>query len=126
MSGGTILSWFAWLFVILKISPNDSGLWGIFAFYFSLFLSIVGTFSVIGFLVRKVMLHETDIIFKHVKNTFRQSILLGSAIVFLLFLLSRKWFFWWTALSVILLFIFIEAAFYSVSRNNLTDNNVRF
>lgn len=118
MSIGTILCWVAWFFVITNTSPIESGLMGLFFFYFSLFLAVVGTFSVIGFLIRKIIIKNDEVIFRHVRHTFRQSILLGLLIVFILILLSQNLLFWWNALILFAFFIFLEGVIFSNRRHS--------
>jgi hypothetical protein len=108
MSLGTLGCWIAWFFVLNNISPIDAGLLGLFFFYFSLFLAIVGSFSVVGFLVRRFFSKNDEIVFHHVRQTFRQSILLSILSVGLLLLLANGLFFWWNSLLLVSIFIFIE------------------
>lgn len=108
MSLGAIFCWIAWFFVILNISPEGAGFLGFSFFYLSLFLAIVGTFSVIGFLIRRMILKNDDITFRHVRKTFRQSIIIAFLIVLILFLLSKKLLTWWNAPLLIILFCIIE------------------
>jgi Ca2+/Na+ antiporter len=118
---GTLFCWMAWVFVVLKISPVDSGFVGVFSFYLSLFLAIIGTFSVLGFLVRSMILKNDDAVFKHVKNTFRQSIFVATVIVTMLLMLSQGWLYWWTATMLMMLFVFIEVFLFT--SNKETPNN---
>lgn len=87
-------------------------------FYFGLFLAVVGTFSVIGFLVRRTFLNDDEIVFRHVRHTFRQSILLAVLIIAVLILLSKQLLFWWNLTILVALFIFLEAIFFSNRRHN--------
>jgi hypothetical protein len=125
MSIGTILCWVSWFFVVFKISPLDAGFIGIFSFYFSLFLSIVGTFSVFGFLIRIAILKDDEVVFRHVRHTFRQSIFIATVITIVLLLLSKQLLFWWNAAVLIAFFIFIEAVFFTSTREQLTKTPLR-
>lgn len=122
MAFGTLLCWVSWFFVLFKISPFDGGLIGVVAFYLSLFLSIVGTFSVLGFLVRRIILKDDDIVFRRVRHTFRQSIFIACVIIIVLFLLSKDMLFWWNATILVIFFLFIEAAFFTNTREQVTAN----
>ncbi|MFA6490589.1 MAG: hypothetical protein WCT43_01755 [Candidatus Magasanikbacteria bacterium] len=122
MSIGTLLCWVSWIFVIFKVSPVDSGFIGIFSFYLSLFLSIVGTFSVLGFMIRRVILKDDEVVFRHVRHTFRQSIFIATVITIVLILLSNKLLFWWNAIILVVFFIFIETVFFTSSRERPTNN----
>lgn len=113
MSIGTFFCWVAWLFVITNISPTEAGLLGLFFFYFSFFLAILGTFSVLGFLIRKTIIKNDDVIFRHVRNTFRQSLLLSTLISIILFLLSQKLLFWWNFALLLGIVIFLEGIIFT-------------
>lgn len=117
MTFGTLLCWLAWVFVILKVSPYDGGLIGLISFYLSLFLAIIGTFSVFGFMIRSIILKDDEAVFRHVKHTFRQSIFVALVIVMMLVMLSRGWLYWWNAIILIMFFVFIEAYFFSTNKN---------
>lgn len=113
MSVGTLLAWAAWVFVLLNLSPLGGNLLSLFSFYLSLFMAIVGTFSVIGFTVRRFIIGNDEIIFRHVRQTFRQGILLGLAIILVLILLSQGLLFWWNAIMLALFFIFVEVILFT-------------
>lgn len=122
MSVGTLFCWLAWIFVIFKISPIDSGIVGIFSFYLSLFLAIVGTFSVLGFLIRGFILKNEDAVFRQVKNTFRQSIFVSTVVTLMLLMLSKGWLYWWTALMLMMSFVFIEAYLFTNRKNSIAGS----
>lgn len=109
----TLLSWVAWVFVLLDISPFDGNLLGLFFFYLSLFMAVVGTFSVIGFMIRRLVMKNDEVVFRHVRRTFRQGILLGLAIILILILLSENLLYWWNAIILVILFIFIEVIIFT-------------
>ncbi len=118
MSLGTLLCWLSWFFVIFKTNPLHGGLGSLFAFYLSLFLAIIGTFSVLGFQVRKVILKDDEVVFKHVRHTFRQSIFVSTTIIGILILLAHNWLFWWNAAILIIFFVFVESVFFTTSTEN--------
>lgn len=113
MTIGTCLCWIAWFFVILYSSPTEGNLLGLVFFYLSLFLAVVGTFSVIGFLIRRRMIKNDEIVFRHVRHTFRQSIIVALVIVIALILLSINYLTWWTGLLLALLFLFVEGILFT-------------
>jgi hypothetical protein len=113
MSIGTLLCWGAWVFVLLTISPADAGLMGFFSFYLSFFLAVVGTFSVLGFAIRRAILRNDDIVFRHVRHTFRQSIFISTALIIILMLLSKGLLFWWNAAILLVFFLFIETIIFT-------------
>lgn len=113
MTIGTCLCWVAWFFVIFYTSPADGSLFGLIFFYLSFFLAIVGTFSVIGFLIRRLIIKNDEIVFRHVRHTFRQSIIIGILVIMALFLLSQGYLTWWTGLLLIVLFLFVEGILFT-------------
>ncbi len=113
MSIGAVVCWLAWFFVLGSVDPSQSGIFGFIFFYTSLFLALAGTFSVIGFLVKKIVLKNDQIVFHHVKSTFRQSMLTAGVIIFGLILLQIKLLAWWNAILLLLLFAAIEAVVFT-------------
>lgn len=109
MSAGSLLCWLAWGAVLRGISPLEAG-WGGFAFfYLSLFLALLGTFSVVVFLIRRRLLEDDAIIFRHVKQTFQQSVIAAMAIIVALILLGKDLLHWWNGIMLLLLVIGLEA-----------------
>ena len=45
---GTLLSWATLLSVLFFVDPNQSGIFGLLAFYLSVFIAALGTLSFIG------------------------------------------------------------------------------
>lgn len=113
MALGTVFSWIIWIMVLFNISPVAGGFIGLVAFYLSLFMAILGTFSVIGFLIRRAIVKDDEIVFRHVRHTFRQSLLVATATVLILFLLSKGLLFLWNAAILVVFFIFIEIIIFS-------------
>jgi len=107
MSLGTALCWLAWVFIIWNTDPAQTGLMGLLFFYFSLWLAIIGTFSVLGFLMKRLIIKNDEVVFRHVKRTFRQGILLASGLMIILLLLQTRLLTWWNATLLVLLFLLI-------------------
>ncbi len=120
MSLGTALCWAALFFIILSINPTGAGFGVIAFFYFSLFLAILGTFSVVGFLVRRALVRNDEIIFRHVKKTFRQSIIVAIFIIAALLLSHARLLAWWNAIILLGLFAVIEGVVFT---NRKFSNN---
>lgn len=113
MSVGALVCWLAWFFVLTNVDPEQAGVFGFLFFYASLFLALTGTFSVIGFLVKKVILKNDQAIFHHVKSTFRQGMLVATTIIAGLILLQTELLTWWTAILLILLFAIVEGIIFT-------------
>jgi len=121
MAAGTTMCWIAWLFILFSISPEQAGWLGFVFFYTSLFLGVVGIFSVIGLLLKKQKTTRDEIIFRQVKKTFKQGILFGIFIILSLMLLQFNLLFWWNAIFLALLYIALEGAIVSGRKYNNQD-----
>ena len=108
MSIATFLCWMAWITVVWYSDPTRANFMGLFLFYFSLFLSIIGTFSVCGFLIQRAIIKNDYLVFRHVKKTFRQGFLTASFVIICLLLLAKDLLAWWNFIILIVLFIFLE------------------
>lgn len=123
MSVGAAICWLAWFFVLGSIDPNQAGFFGFLFFYSSLFLALAGTFSVIGFLIKKIILKNDQIVFHHVKSTFRQSMLVAAVIILGLILLQLKLLTWWNAILLLMLFVAIEGIIFTNRKYNNNNYN---
>lgn len=107
MAGASLLSWAIFIFILNFTSPETTS-WIIFAlFYFSLFLSLSGIFSILGFIVRQKMFHKS-LAFYSVKASFRQSFLFSFLLVSTLFMLAQNLFSWLNISLLILILAIIE------------------
>ena len=105
----TIVCWLSWALTLALVNPQQSSLVGFILFYFSLFLALLGTMSVLGFLIR-VWLKKKPI-FKQVEIAFRQGVWLGLLIPMIFMLKGLNLLRWWNILFLILFFIFLELFF---------------
>ncbi|KKR34766.1 MAG: hypothetical protein UT67_C0007G0015 [Candidatus Magasanikbacteria bacterium GW2011_GWA2_40_10] len=118
MSIGALICWLAWFFVIGSVEPEQAGFFGFLFFYSSLFLALAGTFSIFGFLIKKVILKNDQIVFHHVKSTFRQGMLMAGIIILGLILLQIKLLTWWNGILLILLFALVEGIIFTNRKYN--------
>ena len=93
MSITTLLCWSAFTFVLLNVNPETTNWLGFLLFYLSLFLSLVGAGALIGFVIRFIGLRR-ELVFRSVREAFRQSFLFSFLIIAVLFLLSKNLFSW--------------------------------
>lgn len=121
MTVGTVVCWITWLFVVYSLNPFQAGFVAFAFFYFSSFLALVGTFSVIGFIVRSRIIQNDEVVFRHVKKTFRQSIIVAGLVLFALLLLQLRLLRWWNSLLLLLLFILCEGLIFSNRKYNNAD-----
>lgn len=112
MSILTIICWLAWVFVIFFINPEETGMIGFVLFYFSLFLAIVGTAAIVGFIIRTRFIKKEPV-FKRVETSFRQGIWLSFLVVGLFLLQNLSILRWWNGLFLLLFLMFLEFFFLS-------------
>lgn len=118
MSLGTLLCWVAWIFVITSLAPQESGIMGLVIFYSSLFLALVGSISVLGFLIRRAKYKNDELVFRHVRHTFRQSILIGAFAICLLILRANNVLTWWTLVLLLIFFFVLEGIVFTSRKFN--------
>lgn len=111
MIAATLLCWLAWVLVLININPFGAGLTSFFIFYASLFLALVGSFTLIGFVVRVWLLKQDEPYFRQVKKTFRHGLLLAALLIFALLLQSQRLLNWWRIILLILVFALLELFF---------------
>lgn len=117
---GTVFSWLAWFLVVRYINPEQTGSLGFLFFYISLFLSLVGTFSLIGFLARFLLIKD-KIIRNQLSISLRQSFLFTFLIIGLLFLQSKRLLTWWNIALLIMALTVLE--FFLISYRSSRLNN---
>ena len=83
----TIACYLALAAIILFFDPMAGGTLALIFFYLSLFLSLVGTFAIIG-LVLRIVFTRDKLVFKKVTTSFRQGIWFSALIISCLYLNS--------------------------------------
>jgi len=112
----TLICWLIWIFVLFFINPDETGFIGFILFYFSLFLAILGTLAIFGFIIRARIIKKGHI-FKQVETSFRQGIWLSVFIIGLLLLQEFSLLRWWNCLVLFLFLTFLEFFFLSSRKN---------
>lgn len=107
----TLICWLAWLIIIFNVDPRQAGSWNLIFFYLSLFLSLAGSFSMLGVLFRVYFLKIKEPYFRIVKKSFRHSLFFSLLLVVALFLQSLRLLNWWNLIILILAFSFFEMSF---------------
>jgi hypothetical protein len=111
----TAICWSAWAVVIQSINPETTNFIGFLLFYASLFLSIVGTSAVVGFLIRFILLRKA-LVFRQVAVAFRQSFLFAAVIIASLVLQSFQLLTWYNALFLVVAVTVLEFFLISYKR----------
>ncbi|PIT88801.1 MAG: hypothetical protein COU29_00255 [Candidatus Magasanikbacteria bacterium CG10_big_fil_rev_8_21_14_0_10_36_32] len=123
MAAATALSWSVWILTIFYFDPNTVGAIGLFIFYISLFLSILGTVSTIGFLIRMKLTQNDELVFRHIKKTFKQGFILSVFVITTLMLLQHNLLTWWNFVLLSALYLFIEGIIFT-NRKHQNHNYV--
>lgn len=117
MTLGTLVSWFGFGMVVTYLNPDIAGTLGFLFFYLSLFLSVTGTLTILGFGWRYVR-HRDEVLFRHVSISFRQGALLGLMVVASLFLESKSLLTWWNLGLLIVGLTLLEFFWLSARRSS--------
>jgi hypothetical protein len=106
----TIFCWILWGIVLWNVNPSEIEIGGFVLFYFSLFLSLIGTIALIGSLIR-IKFKRNKFILKQAVIAFRQAIWFSSLIIFFLILQGNNLLYWWN-ISLFILFLAILEFFF--------------
>jgi len=110
MSATTLVAYVLVAAIIYNFDPLQSGLIIIVFFYASLMLALIGTFSVLGFLIRHLF-DPRGVIFRQVITSFRQSIWLSALMVISILMYQRGVFSMITIVLLILALGILELYF---------------
>jgi hypothetical protein len=112
ISIATAICWLTWAMVLFQVDPESGGLLGFGLFYASLFFSLLGSFFLLTFAVRRIF-NKLELEYKIVATSFRQSFSFAILIDLILFLQSKNLLTWWNLVFVILALTIIEFFFVS-------------
>jgi len=118
MGMASLVCWLAFLLVIFYMNPITTGPLAVVFFYSSLFLSLVGSFAIIGFALRRKFL-QGELIFRQVAVTFRQAFLFGLLVVASLWMQKFKMLTWYNSVLLILAVAVLEFFFLSTKRKRI-------
>jgi len=107
MSAMTFVCWFLLGVVLWTVDPAETNWIGYSLLYLSSFLAVMGSFAVLGFLLRFIVLKQI-LAFRAVKNAFRQSFLFALLVVISFFLLSKDLFSWLNLFFLIISLLVLE------------------
>lgn len=112
---GTILSWVAFGAVTANIPPDSAGLFGFALFFATLYLSLVGTFALVGLMLRKMVM-KSELPTRQVWVSFRQSFSFALLVVIALFLEREDLLYWWNVLFLVIALSLVEIAILLLQR----------
>lgn len=107
----TILAWLGFFIIINSFDPYQGTLTVFLMFYFTLFLSVLGSLSLLGFWLRTLWNRKRGIARLMVMDSFRQAVIFSTVLLVALFLQSLRLLTWWNTLLLIILATTIEFVF---------------
>ncbi len=118
----TILCWTAWFFVLLNVDPFYANALSFSFFYIGLLLSLAGTLSILLFFVYRVFNRRDLPLFKYVRRSFSESMLISGFLVFVLFLKGQGYINFWNGIILAAIFILIISFKFSLKFPIHTNN----
>lgn len=113
----TIVCWVLFSFVVGIVDPFNTNWIGFLLFYLTLFVSLIGTASILG-LVLRFYFSKNEPIFNLVKNSFRQSFLIASFLTIALVLKAQGYFSWINIILLVIIFTILEFFLREKKTNN--------
>lgn len=123
MSLATATCWGVFGLILYMINPFVTNWIGFALFYGSLFLAIMGTAAIVGFLMRFSFLKH-ELVFRSVRAAFRQSFLIGFLIVAILILISQELFTWVNLFLLIVGLTLIEYFLVTYNRSRVIKKGI--
>jgi hypothetical protein len=117
MSVLTAVCWGIFFFVASLVDPTATNWLGFLLFYLALFISLVGTAALVGFVIRFIALRK-ELAFNLVKVAFRQSFLFALFIIIILILKTQQLFNWLNLLLLLIIFAILELFFISYKKSH--------
>jgi len=99
--------WLGWWWTVISIDPFTTNFLGFLLFYLTLFLALMGTFTLLGVYIRKMRTPDA-LLFHLVTLSSRQGIVLSIIFVSLLLLQSQRWLKPWNVLLILIVAFAIE------------------
>lgn len=104
----TTIAWLGFFIIINNFDPTVGGLMVFSLFYFILFLSIIGTLSLLGFLLRSLWNRKRVRPRLMAVESFRQALIFSAVLIIALWLQAGRVLTWWNMLLLIVLATVIE------------------
>lgn len=110
IAGAGILSLFAWLLVIYKLSPYENLGLSLSLFFITFFIAVTSLLTVFGFYFR-VWLFKNEIFYRHINIALRQGVFLSLIAVFCLVFQMVRVLTWWSGFLTVLIAVLLESYF---------------
>lgn len=112
MAVATSIAFMGWTLVLMYIDPKSSGYMGLVLFYTTLFLGLMGFFTLISFSLKR-WISNNEVIFAYIASSFRQGFWLAIIIIGLLVMQGGRILNWWDALLFVGAISLLELYFIS-------------
>jgi hypothetical protein len=116
MGLATVVAAATFFLVLFRVDPATAGALGFTLFYASLFMTVVGALSMLGFMAR-VLMHRTELLSRLVHVAFRQSVLIALLVTGSLLLRAAHLLTWWNSLMFVAVLSLMEFFFLSLERH---------
>ena len=112
---GTVC-WVAWALTIVNNNPNEGAQTVLASFYISLYVALVCTLTIGGFLLRRHFSHN-EYSYANLQTAFRQAFLGSALLVSFLALQSVRLLAWWDILLLVAVCLLLELYLRSNARS---------
>ncbi len=123
MALSAMLCWLSWGLTLINIDPTTGRAWGFAFFYFSLFLALGGTGSLLLFYIYQRRWNNDLPLFAYVSKSFREAFIVAGFLTLTLFLLGQQWLTVWTGSLLLTLFILVISLFWSLSPKSKVNHS---
>ena len=103
----TLLSWAAWILVVVRLNPYSDGLTALVLFFGSAAVAVAGTLTILGFFVR-YWLEKGQVLYRQFAVASRQAIIVTAGCLVIGVLQLQHILRPWSALLVLLIAVIIE------------------
>lgn len=110
LAAATLVCWASFAMILFYLSPLDSSWIGPTFFFVTLFFSLIGTITLLGFSFR-IFFARNEMVFSALNTSFRQGMLIALAIVGSLVLQAFRMLTWWDAALFIIALALLELFF---------------
>jgi len=110
LGAGTVLSWTAWVLVLVTLDPIGGGSVALMLFYGSFFLALFGTATIFGFFLRYWLEKET-VLFRQIAIALRHGTIVACGASLALLLQGQRLLNIWSALALVALAVVVELFF---------------
>lgn len=120
---GTMLCCVSLCFIIINVDPFQTNSLTFAFFYLSMFLSLLGLFSLLIFVAHRLVSRQALPLFRYVQHSFSQAVYISLFLVIMLYLQGKSWLNLWNATLLIAIFTLLISFKMSVIRkkNILTE-----